>query len=173
MPPFLRAKKMEGRVKWLDAKIRAIKPSHVIELFKLVYETAMDEGLSRGERMDAAKFYLEQAVGKASSKLEVENTTNTQTAEDRVRMAMVAAGLIQNLQQQQLPMPVVTDLPIEGEVVDGGGTGTIPGSGEVLPGGTSEEGGGGAGGGGSPEEGRPTSDGTPLLRDGTEPEAPV
>jgi hypothetical protein len=108
-------------IAWREKMKTAKREWFTIARFRAFLDEAEQIALDRKDpaRPEMLKYLIDQGIGKASSKLEVETTDNSMSAGDRVHLAMVAAGLIQNLQQQQLPMPVVTDLPVvEGEVIE-------------------------------------------------------
>ncbi len=115
------AKYAEWQQKMKKAKRHFFTPERIEALLLEALDIAKDS--SRGsDQVKMVEFLLEQALGKATTRLEVNaDEQTTQTLEQRIELAKIAGGLLSSLAQQQqvvtvkqLPEPEV----IEGEIIN-------------------------------------------------------
>ncbi len=105
---------------WREVMRIAKEQSLNVEDVRGLYEDAkaIARDPKRGsDQVRMVEFLLEHAWGKASSKIEVDTTSNTQlTISEKIELAKIAAGLLQaqTVTVKTLPEPEV----VEGEIVD-------------------------------------------------------
>jgi hypothetical protein len=81
-------------IAWREKMKTAKREWFTIARFRAFLDEAAQIALDRKDpaRPEMLKYLIDQGIGKASSKLEVETTDNTMSPKDRVHLAMVAAG---------------------------------------------------------------------------------